>query len=1841
MVKAENNDWYKGSVYVNERKIKMRKLQEKNVTTVKNAPNASVQQLLKTTKSLTTDGSKKGFFPSTHILLLDDNLSSKRSTRRRSVLATKNESLVFGDKNKKVEPLDFIAERKELDYDNTWWKPDTAFGEMTLDVMADCGEHFEELLKKGNELLFERIFELYGKMLVSIPQYKKAATENNLQLMKSIENQQLKLIEQVCIILDEDVVPKINGLIVNETSTTLIKLYKLYWETMKKEREAVNDLKKKGIIPERTEQLGIRAIMSNVRGAGKTTNAASSKDKEFYDLPDGNTQMMIQVTECAFALDDKVELCFSLYSKKEKKIISEEFLVSLPHDNCSLKADDVRKIIIQDIGADDFKNELFLIVRIYRKGSILQERKSKENQKSLEFKRPYGCAVLELDPATVSSLMSGDIFNMDPLPVYVPTKEECFYNLHKSIIKTKKSDYEEAPKTEVTKGISLVIQSQIGDYEDVTDKLPDWKDIRTCKLMKFPKVVSPLDKRNDIYITLEKGNFKFADVKNIMIECRVVFKPPEEAQHRTPESVKCIVGQVDTDHSAEMQSSHYVSSVYYHNKTPEWNETFKVNIEPENLDRATVVFLFTNCPSRHGTVKTPFAIGAWKMTNKKGLLNLTNGNANRVKGDKNDKGDKNEMKKSGYYTVYVYNYSKQLENEIYNFSELHELRTKLSTKNTLYIKHNIISTRVTQNEHLRNLLSWTDVNAKSKKDILHDFIVGCQMEEKVTFLREIFDSMFTILDQHDDEEIAVLVYQATIEIIGSLVLSGNLVTQRALERYKEILDQYIENHLTSLQVQKWFLHFLLHHLSSSKDKNMDKVIAENIKALDYLFRFIVQSRKKYEEAIEKGEKLAADIALEMTSFYIPKTTQNAGKEEKGTEENTAAEKKATSDESVPDKGTPSDISPNGQENGRQNITSEAKSNSVQEEALNDGIPVTIVEEQAEVYEVVPKDEFQKKILYLLDRIYELMNSKEMIRSRGNIFKYAGSLFDSLVEIFDPVQVGYVSLRFLSEIPKDEALLVKYKLDLITQMVRGKVFKQLESRKIILPKIVEELQFHFNRDPEERQRCIQIFLELIHSIQRIYNQGNLDQIKDSLYIIFSVVPQAKEALEQIGESINQLNKLIEEGKEEQKKGTEEGKNDPKKKKPEQLEQDLQPLERLRTDLIVALLCIVYMYRTEELMEYHCKCDENTATGMSIDTIKHFFYLYDVFLSANSGIPDNFISFNVLLYKSILSSMVTLAKYLKLNFLEEGKFNFEIWDSLFKFLFQFVFAPYIQLEGATRFKKDKIMAQGGTDFRKDSLDLIWNIWQSMGPMQEHFVPSIINPIMRIFDIRNVELHQYAVKLYFGVLKRGYATNKSLEPCLGVTQGCIIERTIDDMFRQSFVESLAEKFEADSELKSPGGEFIDRVNSTMEDVVKVQRSDEALKTQAYIQVMDSLKSNKNMELYLKYVHKLSDMHREFGNHIEAALSLKLHYDKLTWDNTKELPIFSEEYGRETSKVRKEKMAKTLIDLFDKGKDWERAIQLCKELRAHYEKTYAYNKIKPLLEKEGELYTSIMTKKRFNAAYFYVRYYGQGFKAIGLEGEYIHRGKELENHVEFANKLSANYPGSKVHFKQPSDELDNDPGMHLYVYTVVPSDDKELANVFEHRDYSISPKIRRYASMNNIKYVTVTRRYRESNEETNNEYKDMHREIKFFVLEDTFPNIKRMMRIVDVKYLHLNPLENAMKDIEDKVNELQDSVISHILDERPDTNELSMLLNGTIDAAVNGGILKYLDAFFSQEYKDKHPDQKETLSRFRKALFAQLDVLKEGLKHRRKHVTGKALQLNDHLESMYERLKKQMATI
>ena len=115
----------------------------------------------------------------------------------------------------------------------------------------------------------------------------------------------------------------------------------------------------------------------------------------------------------------------------------------------------------------------------------------------------------------------------------------------------------------------------------------------------------------------------------------------------------------------------------------------------------------------------------------------------------------------------------------------------------------------------------------------------------------------------------------------------------------------------------------------------------------------------------------------------------------------------------------------------------------------------------------------------------------------------------------------------------------------------------------------------------------------------------------------------------------------------------------------------------------------------------------------------------------------------------------------------------------------------------------------------------------------------------------------------------------------------------------------------------------------------------------------------------------------------------------------------------------------------------------------------------------------------------------------------------------------------------------------------------------------------------------------------------------------------------VELSPIENAIVNIERKNEEVRDIYIS--LSDPTSTasiNNLTMALNGVIDAEVNGGIKKYQEAFFFPEFLTENPNNENNIQRLKLALKHSIVVIEAALTLHRSRCPSNLQKLQEKLD-------------
>lgn len=109
--------------------------------------------------------------------------------------------------------------------------------------------------------------------------------------------------------------------------------------------------------------------------------------------------------------------------------------------------------------------------------------------------------------------------------------------------------------------------------------------------------------------------------------------------------------------------------------------------------------------------------------------------------------------------------------------------------------------------------------------------------------------------------------------------------------------------------------------------------------------------------------------------------------------------------------------------------------------------------------------------------------------------------------------------------------------------------------------------------------------------------------------------------------------------------------------------------------------------------------------------------------------------------------------------------------------------------------------------------------------------------------------------------------------------------------------------------------------------------------------------------------------------------------------------------------------------------------------------------------------------------------------------------------------------------------------------------------------------------------------------------------------PGILRWFEVIEKRTEELTPICHACESVQQMNKELRSLITQYTSDPRRSISPLSMRLQGVIEAAVNGGIAKYQEAFFHPDFAMKNPEQSDKMARLKSLILEQVQILDGGL--------------------------------
>ncbi|XP_078264532.1 dedicator of cytokinesis protein 2-like [Rhinoraja longicauda] len=848
---------------------------------------------------------------------------------------------------------------------------------------------------------------------------------------------------------------------------------------------------------------------------------------------------------------------------------------------------------------------------------------------------------------------------------------------------------------------------------------------------------------------------------------------------------------------------------------------------------------------------------------------------------------------------------------------------------------------------------------------------------------------------------------------------------------------------------------------------------------------------------------------------------------------------------------------------------------------------------SQLYEGKETKQYQDSVRILLEKFNVLMKSPlegNILLMQGASLKYLPTILQDVATTFDPVLLSHLLHDFFRSLLPDR--LMKHKLQSMTAIVGTQLFEREECRAILLPPMTTVLKELIQKG-EEEEACV----ELLSSILEVLYHPNVDiTYRDIQDIMDTLLPTVNKMVIMLGRDHSLISNYV--------------------------------------------ACMTAILSQMEVSHYVNYINTFQTRRDLMDFLMETFILFKDLIGKNVYPPD-WMVMSMVQNRVFLRAINQYAETLNKMFLNSLSFELQLWNNYFHLAVAFLTQESLQLENFSNAKRSAIICKYG-DMRGVIGAAIREMWYNLGQHKIRFIPGLVGPILEMTLIPEVELRRSTIPIFFDMMqcecqyKGDFRTFedeiiKNLDHEVEGGRG-------DEHYQMLFQQILLELCRKSQYLAKQGEAFVALVTGLLErllDYRTVMNDDnQSYSMNCTVNLLNFYKEIDREEMYIRYLYKLRDLHIGYENFTEAAYTLLLHAKLLKWTDD-QFPLHIQDFqGSQTQRQLKENLYNKIIEYFDKGKMWEEAIHLCKELAEQYEtEVFDYGLLSKTLQRQAKFYENIMQVLRPKPDYFAIGYHGQNFPSFIRDKIFIHRGKEYERREDVEQFLLNQFPNADIMktTSQPGDEIRNAPGQFIQCFTVQPI----LAEQAQFHNKNVPEQIVDFYKANNVLKFNYSRPIRRGPKDPENEFASMWIERTMFTTAYKLPGILRWFEVLQVTQTCISPLENAIETMQTSNDKILTMINQHHNDANLSINPLSMLLNGIVDPAVMGGFAKYEKAFFTEGYMCSHPEDLDNITKLKDLIAWQIPLLTEGIRIHGKKVTEALKPFHDRMEECFAQLK------
>ncbi|XP_065074251.1 dedicator of cytokinesis protein 1 isoform X2 [Ochlerotatus camptorhynchus] len=888
--------------------------------------------------------------------------------------------------------------------------------------------------------------------------------------------------------------------------------------------------------------------------------------------------------------------------------------------------------------------------------------------------------------------------------------------------------------------------------------------------------------------------------------------------------------------------------------------------------------------------------------------------------------------------------------------------------------------------------------------------------------------------------------------------------------------------------------------------------------------------------------------------------------------------------------------------------------------------------------------FETMLEDLLESFIELIKyQNDLLKSQGALLKYLHIITSDLMQVYDPIKLSQRIVDIITNVPTGR--LNQSKMTCIKDVVDSKLFKLPQCRAILLPVFCRQI-----KDKLESKEEGEFMFDIRQQEKNLIKAAKvLGESKSQLHT------RETTAKTKVAECVNIMNNMLELlfHSEEDIGPTE---NDIREIMQILLRTVIQSSIAMDRDnpLVGNLVAIMLgIFRTMKAVHYQAYVHHFLTSFDLLDFLMEILLVFKELVSKPVFPPD---WLDMIMHQNtvILESLRHFSGIIMECFLSQ--FEKQVWSNYFQCSITFLTQPSLQLNMFSKTKQSMILSSY-RDIRRETAFEIRKMWFNLGEHKIMFVPQLVGPILEMSMIPEVELRKATIPIFFDMMQCEYYSSKYVMESYGDTKRNtshikgnfndfekeIIEKLDhyieggygDEEYMELFYEIMYESCSNHNTLKAYGIQCVNVLTRLMEKLLEyrclIHDESKENRMACTVSLLQFYAEVNRKEMYIRYVNKLCDLHMEFDNFTEAAYTLKLHSNELYWDDTPLSPLLksSRHLSCSTHWALKEKLYRDIIDLFDRGKMWESAIDMCKELSQQYEnEIYDYLSLAELYKKMSQFYEKILREKRFESNYYRVAFYGYGFPQFLRNQEFVYRGNEYEDSGSFNTRILSQHPRAElVPTLNPGPEIRQSEGQFIQIVKVDPvSRDIRIGKDRK----NIACNILKFHQTNNVSEFQFSRPIRDSSG-SGDDIAGTSYERTILRTTDALPSILRWFPVKSCETVMISPIEMAIETVEAKNRGIRELVLEHQADPTIPIHSLSATINGVVDAAVNGGIPIYEEAFLTPEYLIKYPEDDHLVARLKDLIASQMPLLEVAILVHKMKAPANLMPFHERLESCF----------